>query len=67
MLLAALSQDDWLKTWSGLLIGKIDDTGNPKYSRMGHFEISKCNIEGSTWWDERKSLFEKDRRLITLI
>jgi hypothetical protein len=67
MLLAALSQDDWLKTWSGLLIGKIDDPGNPKYSRMGHFEISKCNIEGSTWWDERNSLFEKDRRLITLI
>jgi hypothetical protein len=67
MLLAALSQDDLQKTWSGLMIGKIEQPGEPKYRRLGHFDIDSSELEGSTWWDERKGVFGNDKRLVTLV
>lgn len=66
-LLVALTDDEWMKEWAGLVVDGIPYEGGIRYRRIGHFVICGVNIEGSTWWDERISIFGKEKKLVELV
>lgn len=66
-LMVALSEWRLLEEWDGLVVEGVIHEGRIMNRRIGHFVISGHNIEGSTWWDERFSIFGEEKKLIELI
>lgn len=66
-LLVALTDDEWMKERAGLVVDGIPSEGGIRYRRIGHFVIWGVNIEGSTWWDERISIFGGEKKVIELV
>lgn len=66
-LLLALTEYKWLKDWAGLVVEGITYEGRIAHRRIGHFVISGANIGGSTWWDERTSVFGEEKELVELV
>lgn len=66
-LLIAIKDCIWLQQWAGLVVEGVTHEGRIMYRRIGHFVISGVNIEGSTWWDERISIFGEEKKLVELV
>lgn len=66
-LMVALAEYEWLREWAGLVVEEETRAHRVTYRRIGHFIISGGNIGGSTWWDERVSIFGGDKKLLELV
>lgn len=66
-LMVAIKEQIERSEWVGLVVEAITNEEGTKYRRIGHFVISDDNIEGSTWWDERFSVFGGEKRLFELV
>lgn len=66
-LMVALAEYEWLREWSGLVVEEETRAHRITYRRIGHFIVSGSNIGGSTWWDERVSIFGGDKKLVELV
>lgn len=66
-LLVALTEYKWLQEWAGIVVESIPSEGRTTHRRIGHFVISGVNVQGSTWWDERTSIFGEEKEVIELV
>ncbi|KAG6355457.1 hypothetical protein INS49_003419 [Diaporthe citri] len=66
-LIVALSEDEERQEWAGLVVERVPHEGRIAYRRIDHFSISGEDVGGSTWWDERISIFGGEKRLLELV
>lgn len=66
-LMVALTEDKQLLEWAGLIVERMPHQEEIRCRRIGHFAIYGDNIKGSTWWDDRISIFGGEKKLIELV
>lgn len=66
-LMLALTEWDRSQEWAGLVVEEVIHEGRIAYRRIGYFEISGLDSEGSTWWNERISIFGGEKKLVELV
>lgn len=65
-LMVVLSGGDFLE-WEGIVVEEIPHQERTTYRRVGHFTMMGQRIESLTWWDERFSIFGREKKLVELV
>ncbi|KAL1625946.1 hypothetical protein SLS56_007093 [Neofusicoccum ribis] len=65
-LLAALTEDNKLDHWEGLVLSEVETGRERRHERVGHFELGNRESRLS-WRDDIRVLFEQEKSKLTLV